>query len=477
MSIIKSKQVDVNSDFNFQNHKLINLSSPLSNTDAANKLYVDNSSIKSGGTINGDILIKGDLYISGITTTIDVANLNIRDNILLLNSGETSDHVTLIYSGIEVSRGTSTNYRFVFNDNADAFQIGLIGNLQSVATRQDAPSNSGISYWNSTSSRFDTSPKLTYNGIDLYVSGMTNSVSDYVVYYDTNTGKLTYGIKPQGSGFPGGVNTSVQFNSGGTLSGNTNLLYDGKDLIISGMTPTVTEEVVYYDSVTGKLTYGAKPAGGGEDYISTGSTTFDITSGTVINRYSVTKEYIVYHYRINSGNTNLRAGTITIVNNSSSSEIIDVTTSDIGDTSDVTFTSVINGTNVELTAISTSNGWSIKYIRIVTFDTTPTGDRNYILSGTTTFDVTASSVIDTYPTSKEYVYYQYRINSGNTNLRAGTITIVNNSSTSEIIDIATSDIGSTTGVSFTSNVNGSNVELNVTSISSGWSIKYIKIIS
>lgn len=194
MSIIRNKQVDVSSDFDFQNHKLINLLTPLNDTDASNKLYVDNSSIKSGGTIIGNVILVGDLYVSGVTTTIDVGNLSIRDNIIILNSGETSDHVTLQYSGIEIDRGTGTRYRMVFNDTSSDFQVGLIGSLQSVATRQDTPNSSGVSYWNSTLKILDTNNKFKYNGTDLYISGMTLSGTSYLVYYDLSNGKLTYNL-------------------------------------------------------------------------------------------------------------------------------------------------------------------------------------------------------------------------------------------------------------------------------------------
>ena len=239
MSIIKSKQVDVNADFDFKSHKLINLSTPLSNTDAATKLYVDQRNVKSGGTITGDLLLLGNLYVSGITTTIDVGNLNIRDNIVILNSGETSDHVTLQYAGIEINRGTGTSYRMVFNDTAGDFQVGLVGSLQSVATREDTPNSSGVSYWNSTFKRLDTSSKFKYNGTDLYLSGMTQSGTSYVVYYDLTNGRLTYEAKPTGGVTDHNTLTNIQ---GGTTAQYYHLTQTDY-LNVTGLTSIISNSV------------------------------------------------------------------------------------------------------------------------------------------------------------------------------------------------------------------------------------------
>jgi hypothetical protein len=136
----------------------------LSNGDIL--VYESNTWINSK-TINGNLTINGDLYISGTTTTINVDNTNITDNIVLINSGETGAGVSVTIAGIEVDRGTETNYQFVFNETSDTFRIGEIGSLQAVATREDSPNDEGIAFWNNTNNRFDTSTDLTYDGTTL----------------------------------------------------------------------------------------------------------------------------------------------------------------------------------------------------------------------------------------------------------------------------------------------------------------------
>lgn len=77
-----------------------------------------------GGTIKldtgnnvGQVLITGDLVVRGDTTTVEAVDLNIRDNLIIANFGETGDGVTLIYSGLQIDRGTLPPAAIVFNEN------------------------------------------------------------------------------------------------------------------------------------------------------------------------------------------------------------------------------------------------------------------------------------------------------------------------------------------------------------------------
>ena len=79
--------------------------------------------VQSGGTIRldtgletGAVRVSGDLIVEGDTTTVQSENLTIKDNIIVLNEGETGDGITLNFSGIEIDRGPNTggNYPRVF---------------------------------------------------------------------------------------------------------------------------------------------------------------------------------------------------------------------------------------------------------------------------------------------------------------------------------------------------------------------------
>jgi len=86
----------------------------------------------------------------------------------------------------------------------------------------------------------------------------------------------------------------------------------------------------------------------------------DIDIGTeMVATIANTSGAIFFDYLIKNG-TNVRAGTVISVNNGSSIEYTEQSTSDIGDTSQVTLSVVMNGSNVELRATVTTDNWSIR---------------------------------------------------------------------------------------------------------------------
>lgn len=65
----------------------------------------------------GSVRVTGDLVVEGSTVIIEATNLDIEDNIIVLNKGETGAGVTLDYSGIEIDRGTLGEASFIWNEN------------------------------------------------------------------------------------------------------------------------------------------------------------------------------------------------------------------------------------------------------------------------------------------------------------------------------------------------------------------------
>ena len=93
-------------------------------------------SLPANVTISNNLTVTGDLTVSGNTTTINTANLFIEDNIILLNSGETS--TPTLNAGIEVERGTSTNVDIRWNESTDKWQITNDGSTyNNIATTAD----------------------------------------------------------------------------------------------------------------------------------------------------------------------------------------------------------------------------------------------------------------------------------------------------------------------------------------------------
>jgi hypothetical protein len=71
------------------------------------------------GTSPGKVVITGDLEVRGDTTYINVSDMQVEDNIILLNKGQTGNGISssLGYqSGIEIERGDYSNAKMVFDE-------------------------------------------------------------------------------------------------------------------------------------------------------------------------------------------------------------------------------------------------------------------------------------------------------------------------------------------------------------------------
>jgi hypothetical protein len=71
-----------------------------------------------------DVVIAGNLTVSGTTTTVDTANTTIKDNVITLNEGEAGAGVTAGTSGIEIDRGSESNKTLVWDDSVDKWTVG-----------------------------------------------------------------------------------------------------------------------------------------------------------------------------------------------------------------------------------------------------------------------------------------------------------------------------------------------------------------
>ena len=130
----------------------------------------------TGLDFDGDVTVGGNFTVSGTTTTVDTTELLVEDNMITVNKNQTGTPMSTLVSGIEVERGDETNYRFVFTEDDDTFRIGEVASEQAVATREDAPTDEGVAFWNDTDKRFDTSSTFVYDGTNVGI-GTTNPVN------------------------------------------------------------------------------------------------------------------------------------------------------------------------------------------------------------------------------------------------------------------------------------------------------------
>ncbi len=101
---------------------------------------VSNNDIWSAGKIIqnftnptfNNVLINGNLTVSGTTTYLNTENLYIEDNIITLNS--TYSGVPILDSGIEINRGVSVSSRLIWDETLDYWKLGLSGSESIIIT-------------------------------------------------------------------------------------------------------------------------------------------------------------------------------------------------------------------------------------------------------------------------------------------------------------------------------------------------------
>jgi len=162
--------------------------------------------------LTGDATIEGNLFVEGNTTLLNTNVIEFEDNIVLLNRLETGAGVTLNQSGLEIERGSLENYRIVYNDLDETFKVGLINNLQTVATRENSPLENGILTWNNSTKRIESRNNVS---IDISFLSTKNSTS-------VSTGSVIYS---GGIGIEKDIWTGGKLYLRGTSHANTNVVW------------------------------------------------------------------------------------------------------------------------------------------------------------------------------------------------------------------------------------------------------------
>jgi len=136
-----------------------------------------------------DVVISGNLTVSGTTTTIDTNTLNIGDNIITLNSDEAGTPSQ--NAGIEVERGTSTNKTFIWDEANDRWTVGSETMVASTFIGDVTGTTSDIS--NHSTSDLSEGTNLYYLDSRARAAiSVTDSGGDGSLAYNSTTGVITY---------------------------------------------------------------------------------------------------------------------------------------------------------------------------------------------------------------------------------------------------------------------------------------------
>lgn len=81
------------------------------------------------------VTIDGNLIVNGDTVTVNSQTIQTKDNIIEVNHGQVGSGVTAGSAGIKVNRGDAAPYYMIFDEEDDMFKVGMVGNLQTIASQ------------------------------------------------------------------------------------------------------------------------------------------------------------------------------------------------------------------------------------------------------------------------------------------------------------------------------------------------------
>ena len=102
-----------------------NVKSILACLDSSDTLHI------GYGDADATISIRGNLTVSGTTTTVNTTELKVSDNLITLNSDVSGTPTE--NAGIEVERGTSNNPAIIWAENQDRFMMDYDGKKANLA--------------------------------------------------------------------------------------------------------------------------------------------------------------------------------------------------------------------------------------------------------------------------------------------------------------------------------------------------------
>jgi cytoskeletal protein CcmA (bactofilin family) len=189
------------------------------------KILSSKNIFNANSIFNNNVDIFGDLKVIGDTTNIASTDLIIKDNIIYINqpydsSGNPANvplpNTNDFQSGFSVYRGPVTNpigtffrepYLFLFDNSSETFRIGISGDLQPVATREDSPINNSFTFWDSSNNRLTTETLMNIrNGIiNLY----NDNDGTYITFNNQNNTTQRNGF----IGYPDNLSFDINLNN------------------------------------------------------------------------------------------------------------------------------------------------------------------------------------------------------------------------------------------------------------------------
>lgn len=127
--------------------------------------------------INGTLKVLGNFSVSGEMTIISTENLQIKDNIITLNSNVTPPQVPVANAGIEISRGQEANTYLIYNETTNRWTFTNDGVVFHPIPIVSEYANSSFSY------------AVTITSLTATIPHPLNTKDLIIQLYDTSTGE------------------------------------------------------------------------------------------------------------------------------------------------------------------------------------------------------------------------------------------------------------------------------------------------
>jgi len=94
-----------------------------------------NHTVSGNETVGGNLTVTGSLTVNGVVTSVNSTTVSTKDNIIEINKGQTGSGVSAGKAGLSVDRGDEPVYQMVFDETDDMFKVGMVGQLQTIASQ------------------------------------------------------------------------------------------------------------------------------------------------------------------------------------------------------------------------------------------------------------------------------------------------------------------------------------------------------
>jgi hypothetical protein len=354
-------------------------------TSSSNAFVVQNSAGSLGLSITNGLVtvVHGDLQLGNTVVYWNGGSQirNISDGVLRITNSSNSDFTRLQFGG-----GTTSFPSLQRSGSAlcvmDASGTSLSNLL--VGTTTDAGYKLDVNGTARVSGNLSVSRLISYYGVStaqpIYIYPLNYLYFEAAGPESNNINKIDIRHNFVGSNFNGiaiqptinqtvstGITRGLYINP--TLTSATDFraieTSNGK-IIFQNITNSATTEMLYYNSSTGLVSYGPKPSETDTLQIVSdrGRVTTSLSSTGTTLVASATTGYtgVFFNYTLGNG-TSYRAGTVTsVVSSGSTVEFTETSTNDIGNTSPVSLSVGVGGGFINLSATTTTTGWTIKVV-------------------------------------------------------------------------------------------------------------------